>query len=101
MRLPVFPNISTKDGTSNKNARLTNVLKVSGPKEIAEIRPALVESAVSTGNGNGLVSFNDELISVYGATLGVSVVEGGSGGGSIPALATIQAGKYDFAQSTI
>lgn len=73
MRLSVLPNISTKDGTSNKNARLTNMLKVSGPKDIAEIRPGLVDSATTTGAAGGLVSFNDELISVYGTTLGKGI----------------------------
>jgi len=79
VRLSVLPNISTKDGTSNKNARLTNMLKVSGPKDIAEIRPGLVDAATSTGNAGGLVSFNGELISIYGTTLGtdpIPAVEG-------------------------
>lgn len=73
MRLPVVPGISTKDGTSNKNARLTNMLKERRKAgDLAVIRPGLEVSAASTGNGNGLVAFNGELVSVYGATLGLN-----------------------------
>ncbi len=78
MRLPITPQISTKDGVSAKNARLTNCLKESkkgGDKAV--VRPGLVLNAEASGVGNGLVAFNGELVSVYGATLGVSVVEGG------------------------
>lgn len=73
MRLPVVPPLSTKDGTSNKNARLTNCLKESkktGDKAV--IRPGLVLDAQASGVGNGLVAFNGELVSVYGATLGLN-----------------------------
>ncbi len=77
MRLPVVPQISTKDGTSNKNARLTNCLKESKQGgEKAVVRPGLEDAATSVGNGNGLVVFNNELVSVYGATLGIGVDEG-------------------------
>ena len=71
MRLPITPQISTKDGVSAKNARLTNCLKESkkaGDKAV--VRPGLVLDAVASGVGNGLVVFNNELVSVYGATLG-------------------------------
>lgn len=77
MRLPVVPQISTKDGVSNKNARLTNCLKESkktGDKAV--VRPGLVLDAQASGVGNGLVVFNNELVSVYGATLGIGVDEG-------------------------
>ena len=68
MRLPVVPSISTKDGTSNRNARLTNCLKESKKSgDMAVIRPGLETAAESTGNGNGLVVFNNELMSVYGS----------------------------------
>ena len=73
MRLPVVPPISTKDGLSNKNARLTNCLKeVKKGGEKAVVRPGLVLDAVASGVGHGLVAFNNELISVYGATLGLN-----------------------------
>ncbi len=76
MRLPITPQISTKDGISNKNARLTNCLKESkkgGDKAV--VRPGLVLDAQASGVGNGLVVFNNELVSVYGATLGFGVDE--------------------------
>ena len=74
MRLPITPQISTKDGVSAKNARLTNCLKESkkaGDKAV--VRPGLVLDAVASGVGNGLVVFNNELVSVYGTTLGFGV----------------------------
>lgn len=79
MRLPITPQLSTKDGVSNKNARLTNCLKESKKSgEKAVVRPGLVLDATASGVGNGLVRFNDELVSVYGATLGIGVSEGTS-----------------------
>lgn len=76
MRLPITPQLSTKDGISNKNARLTNTLKETAAQgEFATVRPGLVTAATSTGNGNGIVCFNGELVSVYGATLGAGQTE--------------------------
>lgn len=70
MRLPVLPQISTKDGTSNKNARLTNVLK--DPRkggEMAEVRPGLVASDTYSGLGNGLIPFDGRLLVIYDDTV--------------------------------
>ena len=76
MRLPVTPQLSTKDGVSAKNARLTNCLKeVKKSGEKAVVRPGLSLDAQASGVGNGLVVFNNELVSVYGATLGFGVDE--------------------------
>lgn len=76
MRLPLTAQISTKDGLSNKNARLTNCLKeVKKSGEKAVVRPGLSLDAQASGVGNGLVVFNNELVSVYGATLGFGVEE--------------------------
>lgn len=73
MRLPVVPQISTKDGLSNKNARLTNCLKeVSKTSEKAVVRPGMSLDAQASGVGHGLVVFNNELVSVYGTTLGLN-----------------------------
>lgn len=75
MRLPLTPPLDTRDGVSAKNARLTNCLKESkkgGDKAV--VRPGLVLDAVASGVGNGLVVFNNELVSVYGATLGVGFI---------------------------
>lgn len=74
MRLPLTPPLDTRDGVSAKNARLTNCLKeVKKSGEKAVVRPGLVDAATSTGNGYGLVRFNDELVSVYGSSLGVGI----------------------------
>lgn len=71
MRLPLISQLSTKDGISNKNARLTNVLKETAAQgTFAVVRPGLDRLASTSGNGNGLVNFNESLISVYGATVG-------------------------------
>lgn len=75
MRLPVTPQVSTKDGTSNKNARLTNCLKEakkSGDKAV--IRPGLVLSDTYSGLGNGLIEFDGRLLVVYDDTV-TDVVE--------------------------
>ena len=77
MRLPLTVPLDTRDGVSAKNARLTNCLKeVKKAGEKAVVRPGLEDAATSVGNGNGLVVFNNELVSVYGATLGIGVDEG-------------------------
>lgn len=70
MRLPVVPQISTKDGTSNRNARLTNCLKESkktGDKAV--VRPGLVTSDTYTGAGNGLIPFDGRLLVIYDDTV--------------------------------
>lgn len=70
MRLPVVPQISTKDGTSNRNARLTNCLKESkkgGDKAV--VRPGLVLSDTYAGLGNGLIEFDGRLLVVYDDTV--------------------------------
>ena len=93
MRLPVVPQISTKDGVSNKNARLTNCLKESkkgGDKAV--VRPGLVLDAQASGVGHGLVVFNNELVSVYGATLGFGVTPG-SGATSIEYPTNLDSGQ--------
>lgn len=70
MRLPVVPQISTKDGTSNKNARLTNTLKESkkgGDKAV--IRPGLVESTTFSGLGSGLIAFDGRVLTIVDDTV--------------------------------
>jgi len=75
MRFPVIGDISTKDGDGNKNARLTNTLAESKKNgtTLATVRPGLNQVASTTGNGNGLVCFNGELVNVYDAALGIVV----------------------------
>lgn len=70
MRLPLVPQLGTKDGVSDSNARMTNVLAEADESgQLACVRPGLQRLAEDVGNGKGVVSFNDELISVYGSTL--------------------------------
>lgn len=70
MRLSLTPSVSTKDGTSNRNARLTNCLKESkktGDKAV--IRPGLGLNDTFSGIGNGLIPFDGRLLVIYGDTV--------------------------------
>jgi hypothetical protein len=70
MRLPMTPNVSTKDGTSNKNARLTNCLKETTKRgDMAVIRPGLVLSDTFTGVGSGLIPFDGRLLQIWNDTV--------------------------------
>lgn len=70
MRLPVTPQISTKDGVSAKNARLTNVLKeVRKTGELAVVRPGLSLSTTYAGLGNGLIVFDGRLLVMVDDTI--------------------------------
>lgn len=70
MRLPVAPQLQSRNGTANKDARLTNMLKeLRKGREYATLRPALKLLATGSGAGSGLVAFNNALISVAGSTL--------------------------------
>lgn len=63
MRLPVTPQLSTKDGISDKNARLTNCLKeVRQTGELAQVRPGLSVATDYAGLGNGLIAFDGRLL---------------------------------------
>ena len=101
MRLSVFPDLSTKDGVTDENARMTNALKeVRAVGDMATIRPGLVTSAVSVGNGNGLVSFNGELVSIFGASVGVpsadevSITSNSYNISGVVVLDTVKLGSY-------
>lgn len=70
MRLPVTAQLSSRDGTSNKNARLTNMLKESkngGDKAV--IRPGLVESQSYSGLGSGLIAFDGRILTIVDNTV--------------------------------
>lgn len=93
MRVPLTPQLSTKDGEANKNARMTNCLVEKNPTgaQFSSVRPALVSDTVVSGNGNGMVEFNGELVYIFGT----SVRKTGVG-----EIATIDSNFYDFTQST-
>lgn len=76
MRLPVVGNISTKDGASNKNARMVNVLaEEKNGKTIAAVRPCLNYHSTVAGNGNGITCFDGTLVNVFGSSIGVPTGE--------------------------
>ena len=94
MRLYLTPEVDSRDGSSNKDERLTNVLIENDQgTQLAVVRPGLSSVATSSGNGNGVVNFNGILISVFGTTLG-------SGTGPTT-VSTVTNGIYDFAQSPL
>ena len=94
MRLPLASEIDSRDGVSDKDERLTNVLSETDEGvTLAVVRPGLATVATASGAGGGAVNFNDVLITVFGTTLG---------SGSTPStIATVVAGSYDFAQSPL
>lgn len=92
MRLPLIPNVESRDGTSNKDARMTNSLKESeNGVDYASVRPALTLVADTTGDGNGMF-YLDTLITVFGTTAKYSE--------SLTLIGTVDDGMYDFVRST-
>lgn len=94
MRIPLTPEVDSRDGSSNKDERLTNVLVENDDGTLyAALRPGLSAVVTASGNGNGMVNFNGVLISIFGTTLG-------SGTGPTT-ISTVTNGIYDFAQSPL
>lgn len=94
MRLPLVSELDSRDGESNKDSRLTNVLaEIDSGSQVATIRPALETMASMSGNGNGLVAMNGVLVSVFGTTLGF--------GDDPVTVGTVLNGHFDFAQSPL
>ena len=94
MRIPLASDIDSRDGVSDKDERLTNVLSETDEGvTLACVRPGLATIATASGAGGGAVNFNDVLITVFGTTLGH---------GTTPStIATVVAGDYDFTQSPL
>lgn len=94
MRLPLVPEIESRDGSSNKDERLTNVLSENdrGINQ-AVLRPGLASVATASGSGGSLTTFNGSLVSVFGTTVGV-----GEGPTSV---GTVVAGQFDFCASPL
>ena len=94
MRLQLASDIDSRDGTSSKDERLTNMLgEDNNGQQMATLRPGLATIATASGAGGGEVNFNDVLITVFGTTLG---------SGTTPTtISTVVAGSYDFAQSPL
>lgn len=76
MRLPLAAELDSRDGASNKDARLTNALVERDEGIVfAVVRPGLSTSATRSGAGNGLIPFNASLVEIYANT---AYVTGGS-----------------------
>ena len=62
--------LSTKDGVTNQNARLTNCLKERRQTgELAQVRPGLALDTTYAGLGNGLIAFNRLLLTIVDDTI--------------------------------
>lgn len=83
MRFPVAPELISRDGVSNKNARMTNVVK-DGAK--ASVRPGLAVNAEYEGIGAGLISFGQSVFPIYGGTLFTpdGTIDIATGGPAVP-----------------
>ena len=94
MRLPIASDIDSRDGSSAKDERLTNMLgEDNNGQQMATLRPGLATIATASGAGGGAVNFNDVLITVYGTTLGF--------GPTPSTIGTVASGSYDFCQSPL
>ena len=93
MRLPLVADIDTRDGSTDRDERLTNTLAEQDGKAIyACVRPGLNQLATKTGVGNGVTCFGGTLISVYGTVLGY--------GNNPTTIQAVTSGEYDFAVMT-
>jgi hypothetical protein len=94
MRLPCIHELDSRDGESNKDSRLTNVLSETDENvTLAVVRPAISTIATAAGTGNGVTAFNGVLISVFGTVLGH---------GETPStIGSVISGKYDFVASPL
>ena len=95
MRLQLTPEIDTRNGVVNKDARLTNTLKEESDEggTLACIRPGLLATTTLSGNGNGVTVYENVLISVFGTTLGMNAAG--------TSVATVTNGRFDFCQSPL
>ena len=96
MRIPLITDTDSRDGSSNKDERLTNVLVEIDAEKMACLRPGLNGLATSSGNGNNLVCFGGELVNIYGNTVYRMDAEGG---GSYNDPQTIGLKRYFFWES--
>jgi len=89
MRIPAVTEVDTRDGSSNKDERLTNMLAEKDSELMACVRPGLNTMLASSGDGNGLMCFNGQIMHVFGTALKY---------GTTPtSIGTVVSGMYDFA----
>lgn len=94
MRLPLAGEIDSRDGSSNKDERLTNMLgEDNNGQQMATVRPGLAAIVTASGAGGSLTTFNGSLVSVFGTTVGI-----GEGPTSV---GTVVAGQFDFCASPL
>jgi hypothetical protein len=89
VRIPLVTEIDSRDGSSNRDERLTNMLAEKDSELMACVRPGLNTLLASSGDGNGLVCFNSQIVHVFGTALKF---------GTTPtSISTVVDGEYDFA----
>ena len=89
MSVPAVTEVDTRDGSSNKYERLTNMRAKKYGELMACIRPGLNTMLTASGNGNGLMCFNGQIMHVFGTALKF---------GTTPtSISTVLDGPYDFA----
>lgn len=94
MKMPLVAAIDTRDGETNKDSRMTNVLlELDGDTPLSTLRPGLDLQLTSSGNAGGLTAFDGQLISVFGTTL--------YSGTPLNSRGTVATGFYDFVQAPI
>lgn len=89
MRIPLVTEVDSRDGSSNKDERLTNMLAEQDSEVMACVRPGLNTLLASSGDGNGLMCFNGQIMHVFGTALKF---------GTTPtSISTVVDSPYDFA----
>ena len=77
MRLNLAPELASRSGNVDHDEKLTNMLiEQKGQGAVVVKRPGLLEAGTAVGNGNGVVCFGGELVSVWGADIGLGVASG-------------------------
>ena len=94
MRIPLAGELDSRNGTSNRDERLTNVLSETDEGvTLATVRPGLAAVVTASGAGGSLTTFNGSLVSVFGTVVGI-----GEGPTSV---GTVVAGQFDFCASPL
>lgn len=88
MRIPLITEADSRDGSSNKDERLTNVLAEIDSENMACVRPGINTLLASSGAGNGLECFNGQIIHVFGTSI--------KRGTAPTNIGTVSSGFYDF-----
>lgn len=100
MRIDFEIDIDSRDGSSAKDARLTNMLVETGrTNRMAGVRPGITQYA-ATGTaaaGQGLVCFNGTFCAIYGGQL--YKPSGASVGTGVALTSASVTAMFDFTQS--